>query len=65
VDNQIRSFEDLDASKKCRELRNVAAVVARSLPGEERFRLTDQILRAARSITANIAEGYGRFNYEV
>jgi four helix bundle protein len=60
MDNQIRSFEDLDVWQKCRELRNVAAVVARSLPGEERSRLTGQILSAARSITANIAEGYGR-----
>ena len=25
--------------------------------------MADQILRAARSITANIAEGYGRFHY--
>ncbi len=25
--------------------------------------MTDQLLRAARSTTANIAEGYGRFHY--
>lgn len=30
---------------------------------DERYRLGDQILRAARSTTANIAEGYGRFHY--
>ena len=33
------------------------------LPREERHRLGDQLLRAARSTTANIAEGYGRFHY--
>lgn len=35
----------------------------RALPREEKFRLGDQVLRSARSITANIAEGYGRFHY--
>lgn len=60
----IRSFEDLECWKACREVRKFAVKVARSLPAEERFRLTDQILRAARSTTANIAEGYGRFHYQ-
>ena len=33
------------------------------LPMDERYRLTDQLVRAARSTTANIAEGDGRFHY--
>lgn len=60
----IRSFEDLDCWKACREVRQFAARIARSLPADERFRLTDQMLRSARSTTANIAEGYGRFHYQ-
>lgn len=60
----IRSFEDLDCWKAARELRLfVHREVLSILPKEERYRLGDQILRAARSITANIAEGYGRFHY--
>ena len=33
------------------------------LPKDERYRLGDQILRAARSTTANLAEVYGRFHF--
>jgi len=63
-DRIIRSFEDLECWKACRELRLfVQKVVVPALPKEERFRLGDQLLRAARSSTANLAEGYGRFHY--
>lgn len=34
-----------------------------NFPPGEKFRLSDQVIRSARSITANIAEGYGRFHY--
>src|SRR5919201_5463318 len=60
----IRTFEDLECWKQCRLLRLfVAKQVVPVLPREERYRLGDQLLRAARSTTANIAEGYGRFHY--
>ncbi len=60
----IRSFEDLECWKACRQLRLfVSRQVVAGLPREERFELGSQIRRAARSTTANIAEGYGRFHY--
>jgi four helix bundle protein len=64
MSSDVKTFEDLDCWKVCRELRLfVAKTVKPVLPEEERFGLTSQILRAARSTTANIAEGYGRFHY--
>ncbi len=60
----IKTFEDLECWKACRALRLfVAKTVIPVLPKEERFGLANQMLRAARSTTANIAEGYGRFHY--
>ena len=61
---KLTSFEDLECWKACRVLRLfVAKEVVPVLPAEEKYRLADQMLRSARSTTANIAEGYGRFHY--
>ena len=57
-------LEDLNVWIKCRELKNKLAKVARELPAEEKYRLTDQLIRASRSITNNIAEDYGRFHFQ-
>lgn len=62
-DRQIRSFEDLRVWQYCRDQRTDVAQLARALPQKETFRLADQLIRASRSVTNNIAEGYGRFTY--
>ena len=60
----MRSFEDLDCWKKVTALRSKLDETVKVFPKEERYRLMDQIIRAARSSTSNIAEGYGRFHYQ-
>lgn len=60
----ISSFKDLKVWQKCREVRKEISNLSEKLPKEEKYRLKDQLLRASRSVTANIAEGYGRFHYQ-
>jgi len=58
------TFEDLEVWQAARALRSQFAELAKSLSSDERYRLVDQIIRASRSVTANIAEGYERFHYQ-
>src|SRR4051812_48512611 len=59
-----QTFEELECWKAGRALRLfVWREVLPILPRDEKYRLGDQVLRAARSITANIAEGYGRYHF--
>jgi len=64
MNSKFPRMEDLDVWKECRKLRIELRKIAKSLPPEEKFRLVDQLTRACRSITNNIAEGYGRFHYQ-
>ncbi|MBK6541574.1 MAG: four helix bundle protein [Flavobacteriales bacterium] len=57
----ITHFRDLQCWQKCREVRQRVRILVKRWPGEEKFRLTDQIIRSSRGPTSHIAEGYGRF----
>jgi len=59
----VRDFTDLNAWKLGRELRKTVCGITRRFPTEERHGLSDQLRRAALSVTANVAEGFGRFSY--
>jgi four helix bundle protein len=56
----IKSFEDLDVWRKAHELALEVFAMSRDFPKEERFGVTNQLRRAAASVPANIAEGFGR-----
>ena len=57
---KIDIFEDLQCYRVAREFRGKISRLANTLPKVEVFKLKDQIIRASRSVTANIAEGFGR-----
>ena len=54
------NFEKLDVWKKSIRLAGDVYTLAKSFPAEERFGLTNQMRRAAVSISANLAEGCSR-----
>jgi len=60
----VNDFTDLKAWQLARELRQEVYRIARRLPADERHVLSSQIRRAALSVTANIAEGFGRFSFQ-
>ena len=62
--DEIRSFRDLKCWKEGVALRKMAKPLLNRFPTDEKYRLTDQLIRALRSVTNNIAEGFGRYNYQ-
>jgi len=60
----FKPFESLDVWKEAREFRKAIYGISASLPKREEYVLGNQMRRAAISITANIAEGHGRYHYQ-
>ncbi len=63
MDN-LKSFEELNCWKGAVALRKDLKLFLDTLPKSEEYRLKDQVIRCLRSVTNNIAEGYGRFNHQ-
>lgn len=59
----INSFRDLIVYQKAYKLAMDIFVVTRGFPKEEKYSLTDQILRSSRSITSNISESWAKRIY--
>jgi four helix bundle protein len=63
-DEPTKTFEELEAWKAGRELRIfVFRSIAPILKKIHEYDLCDQIKRASRSVTHNIAEGHGRYHF--
>lgn len=58
-----RGYKDLECYIKARELRIFVSGIVKSFPSQEKFLLTAQVVDCSRSVSRNIAEGYGRYTY--
>jgi four helix bundle protein len=62
--SEVRDFIDLVVWQVARAFRRNIYLVCGGFPKQETFELGSQMRRAAVSVTANLAEGYGRFSYQ-
>ena len=62
MDNGFQSVQRLKVWQKSMDLVETSYKLSARLPMDERFGLISQIRRAATSVPANIAEGFGRWN---
>lgn len=61
----IKAVSDLEVFKISYAFAMDIFNLTRNFPKEERYSLTDQVVRSSRSIAANIAEGWGKRVYEL
>lgn len=60
----IKTVFDLDVFKISYSFAMEIFNLSRFFPKEEKYSLTDQLVRSSRSVAANIAEGWGKRVYE-
>lgn len=58
-----KGYKELECYIQARLLRMYVSELAKKFPQNEKFLLTAQIIDSSRSVTRNIAEGYGRYTY--
>ena len=61
---KINDFYELDAWKESRKLVIELYKQTAKFPKDEKYGISDQLRRATSSVTANIAEGFGRYHYK-
>ena len=59
----VKHFKDLEVYRRQRELSRSVFHLSKKFPAEERYSLTDQMRRAARSVGAQIAEAWAKRLY--
>lgn len=64
TNEKIREFTDLMVWQEGYKLTVEVYSITKTFPKEETYSMTDQLRRSVLSITANIAEGFGRQTYK-
>ncbi len=60
----LNSFEELECWKSCRIVKDDITKIIKKFPASEKYDMIDNMKRAARSTTRNIAEGFGRHHHK-
>ncbi len=58
-----KGYKDLECYKEARLLRIFVSELVKKFPKDEKILLTAQFVDCSRSITRNMAEGYGRYTF--
>lgn len=65
MNEELKStFESLEVWQESRKLRMEITILVKDFPDEEKYRLVDQMVGAARFVSGNIAEGNGRLHFQ-
>ncbi|MCK5103365.1 MAG: four helix bundle protein [Cyclobacteriaceae bacterium] len=60
----LKSFEELECWKACKIVKDDITKIIKTFPDSEKYDLIDNMKRAARSTTRNIADGFGRHHHK-
>ena len=60
----IKTFSDLEVYRLSYQLSIDVFNLSKQFPESEKYSLTSQIIRSTRSVSANIAEGFGRRTFQ-
>ena len=63
-EKKFGDFRDLEVWRACKIIRAEIWNLCKTFPKDEKYRLSDQMIRSSRSSTDCIAEGYGRYHYQ-
>jgi len=61
---KYQDFTSLEVWKLARLFQHEMYTIAKTFPIEEKYCLTDQLIRSSRSIASNISEGHGRYHFK-